>query len=354
MNKNQMNYTLVPHFYRLNWAREMSLNLSLCENFETVEDLAFGNYKKAQVLSSRYLDSLLEKRKTIKNKNLFFVNLNDFIFYDKANDLKNEYNIYGFMRGSRFFDSEPGNESVNENISYLHNMEIHGLSMVDCLFLGSKAFYNFLAKKNPSILNIKTKIVGIPIFINPYENKENKKEKDLVIWNHRLQKQKNPWALFLLDQSVKNNIAVCTPEALSAAYSKEMKQHENIFKYIIRDNGGKRDKYIDVLKKSEFVLSTSEHETWGNSVIEAVMHGATPILPDGKLCSYKELFPKEFLYPQEWINKKQKPEIKKNNLKLLSDFILDNISSRKSIEEIKFRLWDKFNFENWVKKLSCF
>jgi hypothetical protein len=219
-----MNYILIPHFYRLNWAKEMSIELSNIGNFKTFCDLSFGNYKKAIKTSSNYLDYLLNERQNIKTKNLFFVNLNDFIYYEKAKDLKNEYNIYGFMRGSRFFDSEPGNDAIGGKISEFYQKEIDGLSMVNGLFLGSGAFHKFLIDKNPSLSKINTKIVGIPIFIDPFKNKNNKKEKNLIIWNHRLQKQKNPWALFLLDQSIKKNIAVCTPEALSAAYSKEMKE----------------------------------------------------------------------------------------------------------------------------------
>ena len=361
MNSNE--YILIPHFYRLNWAREMSAFLACSHSFIFTGDLKFGNYKKAAQLRDSYLNNLLQNKakKSVGEKaDLFFVNLNDFIFYERMHDLKNEYNIYGFMRGSRFFDSEPGNDSANCNLSDLQKKEIEGLALVDGLFLGSSAFHRFLVQQNPSLSKIETKVVGIPIFKEPcYLNKTNsekraikiKKEKDLIIWNHRLQKQKNPWVLFLLDQYIKKNMAICTPEALSAAYSKEMKSNENIFRYIVRDNGGKRQNYLDILERSEYVLSTSEHETWGNSVIEAVMCGAVPILPNGELCSYKELFPQQLLYPQNWINKNVKPEIKKLNAALLSSRIKKNMQeeNHKIIEDIQSDLWSRFNFRIWLK-----
>ena len=357
---------LVPHFYRLNWAKEMSSFLANSPNFIFNGALEFGHYKKAAQLRDEYLNSLLSQpreRLLQKKKNLFFVNLNDFIFCKRMYDLKNEYNIYGFMRGSRFFDSEPGNDSFVGGVSDMQKKEVEALSLVDGLFLGSETFHSFLLAQNPSISKVKTKVVGIPIFREPcFLNKtsaEKKtikigKEKNLIIWNHRLQKQKNPWVLFLLDQSIKKNIAVCTPEALSAAYSKEMKEHENVFKYITRDNGGKREGYIDILKKSEFVLSTSEHETWGNSVIEAVMEGAVPILPDGDLCSYKELFPQQFLYPQKWINKKNTPEGKKENAGLLTDHINEALKKGNSdaVEEIQLNLWSRFGCQSWLANLT--
>lgn len=358
-------YILVPHFYRLNWAREMSSFLASSKGFVFKGDLKFGHYKKAAQLRNEYLNSLLMQRKHRfwqKKKNLFFVNLNDFIFYERMWDLKNEYNIYGFMRGSRFFDSEPGNDSFVSGVSDMQKQEIEALALVDGLFLGSKAFHSFLFKKNPELSKVKTKIVGIPIFREPcFLNKTQgekrsiqiHKEKNLIMWNHRLQKQKNPWILFMLGAGIRKNIAVCTPEALSAAYSKEMKLNQKIFKYIVRDNGGKRDKYVDILKKSEYVLSTSEHETWGNSVIEAVMEGAVPILPDGELCSYKELFPQQCLYPQEWLDKKTDAEKKKINANLLSEHINKTTQEENDyiIEDLQYDLWSRFGCQNWLRNL---
>ena len=47
-------------------------------------------------------------------------------------------------------------------------------------------------------------------------NNFNIQKKDrTILWNHRLQKQKNPWVLFKLQDFVKRKISVCAPEALS-------------------------------------------------------------------------------------------------------------------------------------------
>ena len=359
-------FVLVPHFYRLNWAKEMSSFLADSPNFIFNGSLEFGHYKKAAKLRDAYLNSLLSNSTYSfwqKKKNLFFVNLNDFIFYERMHDLKNEYNIYGFMRGSRFFDSEPGNESVAGGVSDMQKKEVDSLALVNGLFLGSKAFQSFLVGKNSSLSKIKTKVVGIPIFRKPCFLEKSPaekrsiqihKEKNLILWNHRLQKQKNPWVIFMLDIALRKNMAICTPEALSAAYSKEMKLNERIFKYIVRDNGKKRDSYTNILKKSEYVLSTSEHETWGNSVVEGVMEGAVPILPDGDLCSYKELFPQQFLYPQEWIDKKNNLQKKKTNAELLSKHINKTLEEENHnlIEEIQVDLWNNFGCQNWLRNLT--
>jgi len=347
------NYILVPHFYRLNWAREMSQFLSRSNGFEFIgSNLIFGNYSKAEKLRNEYLNYLLEKKSILKGRTLFFVNLNDYIFYNRRRELRDVFNIYGFMRGSRFFDGEPGNNMFSkDSLSNIQQIEANGLTETDKVFVGSKAFGSFLSLKIPSLYGKKIEIVGIPIFIEP--KLDNQKAGGSILWNHRLQKQKNPWILFKLQDFVKRKISVCAPEALSAAYSKEMKEHENIFRKIIRDNGKKRDRYLEELKTARVVFSTSQHETWGNSMIEGVMNGAVPFAPDGELCSYRELYPKEFLYPQGLIIKEKDEATIDDNIVQLS-YLLDQFSREDYsdlLKDLQIDLWDKFNCKKWIKKL---
>ena len=348
-----MDYILIPHFYRLNWAREMSEFLKGAEGFEYIgKDLGYGNYSKAGQLRDQYLDSLLDNAPKYKGRTLFFVNLNDYIFYSRRKELRDVFNIYGFMRGSRFFDGEPGNNMFSkDSLSDIQQIEAEALTEVDKVFVGSEAFGNFLSVKIPSLYGKKIEIVGIPIFIEP--KSDNQKVENSILWNHRLQKQKNPWVLFRLEDFVKRKISVCAPEALSAAYSKEMKEHENIFRRIIRDNGKKRDRYLEELKRTRVVFSTSQHETWGNSMIEGIMNGAYPFAPDGDLCSYRELYPKEFLYPQELIIKEKDEETISDNMVQLS-YLLDQFSKENYsvlLRDLQYNLWNRFNCKQWIKKL---
>jgi hypothetical protein len=169
-----------------------------------------------------------------------------------------------------------------------------------------------------------------------------------------LQNQKNPWVLFLLREELRRKIAICTPEALSAAYSNEMKQNEKVFYSITRDNGKRRSDYLKTLEKASFVLSFAQHETWGNSMIEGVMYGCVPIAPDGELCSYKELFPKEFIYNGSFLNKKNKTKediIK--NIDEFSQYLLNFIKEDYAdlLTETQSFLWSRFNSANWLKNL---
>lgn len=348
-----MNYILVPHFYRLNWAREMSEFLKGAEGFEHIgENLGYGNYSKAGQLRNQYLNHLLDNACKYKKRTLFFVNLNDYIFYSRRKELRDVFNIYGFMRGSRFFDGEPGNNMFSkDSLSDIQQIEAQGLTESDKVFVGSKTFGNFLSVKIPSLYGKKIEIVGIPIFIEPNFNIQ--KADKTILWNHRLQKQKNPWVLFQLEEFVKRKISICAPEALSAAYSKEMKEHGCIFRKIIRDNGKKRDKYLQELKETRVVFSTSQHETWGNSMIEGIMNGAYPFAPDGDLCSYRELYPKEFLYPQKLIIKNKDEETNKTNMVKLSHLI-DQFSREDYtalLKDLQSDLWDRYNCKQWLTRL---
>lgn len=51
----------MPHFYRLNWAKEMSRFLAISNGFKFLgSNLEFGTYSKAAKLRDQYLDYLLE------------------------------------------------------------------------------------------------------------------------------------------------------------------------------------------------------------------------------------------------------------------------------------------------------
>lgn len=60
----------------------------------------------------------------------------------------------------------------------------------------------------------------------------------------------------------------------------------------------KKSEYYQELAKSQVIFSCSLHENLGISIMEAVLCGTIPVLPDR--CSYSEMYYPEFLYPSEW------------------------------------------------------
>ena len=91
---------------------------------------------------------------------------------------------------------------------------------------------------------------------------------DMVLWPHRYNSDKQP------------EIA----EALNLTITQKM-------------NLSKPD-YYDLMGRVKAVFSCSLHENLGISMMEGVMAGAIPIVPDR--CSYREMYLPVFKYPSEW------------------------------------------------------
>ena len=59
-----------------------------------------------------------------------------------------------------------------------------------------------------------------------------------------------------------------------------------------------KEAYYDTMATSKVIYSCALHENLGISVMEAVLTGAIPVVPDR--CSYAEMYLPEFKYPSEW------------------------------------------------------
>lgn len=125
----------------------------------------------------------------------------------------------------------------------------------------------------------------------------------LVVWNHRWEEDKNPDLLVeamlaLKRKGVPFRLAICgqsfrsEPPAFQAARQSLSEETEHFG--FIED----RDSYLELVARSDFVLSTARQEFFGVSVVEAMYLGCLPILP--KALSYPELLPEDlhetFLY----------------------------------------------------------
>lgn len=129
----------------------------------------------------------------------------------------------------------------------------------------------------------------------------------VICWNHRWEHDKDPDSFFealyvledlgcefqiiVLGQSFSNN-----PECFAKA-------KENFSDRIIHFGFVESKKeYISLLGRSDIVVSTSLHEFFGISIIEAIRAGCIPLVPD-KL-SYPELYSEQFRYSDGELVKK--------------------------------------------------
>lgn len=123
----------------------------------------------------------------------------------------------------------------------------------------------------------------------------------VIVWNHRWEHDKNPeeffaallvikerghrFRLIVLGQSFENR-----PECFS--WARDVFAREIIhFGY-----AQSKEQYGELLRMGDIVVSTSIHEFFGISVLEAVRAGCRPLLPNR--LSYPELFDSTFLYPE--------------------------------------------------------
>ncbi len=121
----------------------------------------------------------------------------------------------------------------------------------------------------------------------------------VILWNHRWEHDKNPElffkTLFDLDRAGIAFSLVILGEKFQQHPLVFEEARENLSQRILHCGYIKsRREYAKWLKRSTIVVSTSNHEFFGMSVIEAVRAGCRPILP--ARLSYPELFPREYLY----------------------------------------------------------
>ncbi|CAF0715869.1 unnamed protein product [Brachionus calyciflorus] len=123
-----------------------------------------------------------------------------------------------------------------------------------------------------------------------------------ILWSHRWEHDKNPneffQALFKLqDMNIDFRVHVIgeqftdVPDIFNEAKERLKTKIEN-WGYL-----SSKFEYYQVLSKCDLIISTSLHEFFGVSVIEACLFGAYPILPNRLV--YPELYPKECLYSTE-------------------------------------------------------
>jgi glycosyltransferase involved in cell wall biosynthesis len=129
----------------------------------------------------------------------------------------------------------------------------------------------------------------------------------VIVWNHRWEHDKNPESFFLALEILEQRGVDFRLIVLGQAFDTSpecFSRGEKRFKDKILHYGyvPSYQKYIEMLSKGDIVVSTSLHEFYGISIIEAVRAGCVPLLPDR--LSYPELFDDTFLYSNDSLPEK--------------------------------------------------
>ena len=125
----------------------------------------------------------------------------------------------------------------------------------------------------------------------------------LVLWNHRWDHDKNPAAVFsslvrLAGEDLAFEVAV-VGENLRADPREMLEARDALGTRVVCFGHLPRPEYVGMLARSDVVVSAAHHEYFGIAVVEAVVAGAIPVLPDR--LSYPEVVPARWhdaaLYP---------------------------------------------------------
>jgi len=138
------------------------------------------------------------------------------------------------------------------------------------------------------------------LIIEPLMLRQSTPKTNTVMWPHRYNDDKQPFIA----------------EALGDKFDMCITQKMNLDK----------DAYYDKMATSKIVFSCALHENLGISVMEAVLTGAIPIVPDR--CSYKEMYLPEFKYPTQWT---ENEELFNFHRKDLESFIQDKLNNYESL-----------------------
>ena len=84
-----------------------------------------------------------------------------------------------------------------------------------------------------------------------------------------------------------------------------------------------KDEYYQMLSRSKIIFSCALHENLGISIMEGVLAGVIPVLPDR--CSYAEMYLPEFKYPSAWTESVAAYELHRADV---AEFISERIHNR--------------------------
>ncbi|MDA3808961.1 MAG: DUF3524 domain-containing protein [Spirochaetaceae bacterium] len=193
---------------------------------------------------------------------------------------------------------------------------------------------------------------SIPEHINQKNKPQNP---PLILWNHRWEHDKNPddfFSVFIELDKININFQL----AILGEQYKTSPPIFNEIKRILKDKIVQfgylenYDDYVEWLKKSDIVISTSHQENFGISIVDAIGYGSFPLLPDR--LSYRELISEEF---HNLCIYKNLNDLKKKLIKLIQFYdtdILKNIIKQNYRFSWKNQIIEFDNKLNYIIKKS--
>jgi len=127
----------------------------------------------------------------------------------------------------------------------------------------------------------------------------------VLLWNHRWEYDKGPLQLLNVLYELKKRNFKFKLNLIGQQFRtipNELLEIKKVFSNEIISEGYIKslEKYHEILKSSDIVLSTSLHDFQGLAVLEAVASGCVPIVPER--LAYPEFFPIKYCYESNFEN----------------------------------------------------
>lgn len=118
----------------------------------------------------------------------------------------------------------------------------------------------------------------------------------LVLWNHRWDYDKGPGDFLeslsrLQGEGLSFRVAICG-ENQRRVPQEFLDAQQRLQERLVHFGWAEEGRYRELLQEADVVVSTARHEFFGMAVVEAIAHGAFPVLP--RRLSYPEILPVEF------------------------------------------------------------
>lgn len=190
------------------------------------------------------------------------------------------------------------------------------------------------------VLDLRSKSITLPLGIQDTRRARKSNKRPVILWNHRWEYDKNPEAFFqclyqLKDKGLSYNLIVLGGKG--RAYPKvfdEAKAQlaDQIIHWGYTDS---YDDYLDLLNQADIIPITSNQEFFGISMMEAVLAGVIPVLPN------RLVYPEHFSLPEYkslFYNDNQ--ELLKKMIKLIEHPLQESLKND-LIDRAKEYLWNQ-------------
>lgn len=170
---------------------------------------------------------------------------------------KKEFKIWGILHAGTW--DRHDFTTLNGMRKWGKYVEKGWLEFFDKVFLGSEFHKQIILKRCNRKVAEKLVVSGIPFEYKEVQRKQ--KKENIVVFPHRLNKEKQPW-LF-------DNLA------------EKLKKHFPDWQFIkTKEVCKNKEEYYQLLGRSKLAVSFAKQETFGYAMLEAVANGCIPIVPD--------------------------------------------------------------------------